>query len=236
MRVADRVPVIITARGGSKGIPGKNIAPCGGKPLIAWTIEAACAATLVDRVIVSTDDDRIADAARLHGGEVPFRRPAELAGDHSSHVAVVQHAVRWLEENGGEYEYIVLIQPTSPLLMAEDIDAVVRLALENGYDSVITVFETEQHPYFVRRFLPDGTLEYFSQEGRAYTRRQDLPLAYAEAGAVYVIRRDILMRDNCLETAHPRAWVLPRERALDVDEPWDLHLADLILTARQHGK
>ena len=233
MKLSNQVPVIITARGGSKGIPGKNVALCGGKPLIAWTIEAARAAREVARVIVSTDDSAIAAAALQYGAEVPFQRPAELAGDHSSHVAVMQHAVSWLEQHElVQYEYISLIQPTCPLILPEDIDAVINLARQKNAESVITVASSEHHPYYTRQFRSDGTLDYFFQQGRQYTRRQDLPSVYDEAGAVYVFKRDLLMKKNCLESQWPHAYILPRERALDIDEPWDLHLADLVLTDR----
>jgi len=233
MSANNLVPVIITARGGSKGIPGKNIAPCGGKPLIAWTVEAAKRAVNVARVIVSTDDQAIADAALSFGAEVPFQRPAELAGDFSSHVAVVQHAVKWLEANGEPaHEYYALIQPTCPLILPEDIDAVIDLAWRKNAESVITVTLAEHHPYYSRTLRRDESLDYFFNDGRRYTRRQDLPVAYDEAGAVYVFKRDLLLLGNSLESTYPLAYVLPRERAMDIDEPWDLHLADLILTAR----
>jgi len=232
MMVTDQVPIIITARGGSKGIPRKNLASCGGCPLIAWTIVAARKARLAARVLVSTDDPEIAAAAQAAGADVPFLRPAELAGDHSSHVDVMKHAVSWLETQGTVYEYVALVQPTCPLILPEDVDGALELALRTRNDSVITVTPAEHHPYYSHRLRPDGTLEYFWTEGRNYHRRQDLPSAYDEAGAIYVLKRNLLFDRNVLEAEHPLAYVLPRERALDIDAPWDLHLADLILRER----
>ena len=127
---------IITARGGSKSIPRKNVLPLGGKPVIAWSIEAALQSPSVSRVIVSTDDEEIAEVSREWGAEVPFMRPAELAGDDTPHLAVMLHAIRWLESDQGTLpEFILLLQPTSPLRTSEDIEAAVRIAVEQNADS-----------------------------------------------------------------------------------------------------
>ena len=228
-----QVLAVITARGGSKGIPRKNVVECGGKPLLAWTIEAALQATLIDRLVLSTDDSEIAMVGRKYGADVPFRRPSQLAGDKASHAAVVRHAVDWLRKNENlNFDYLALIQPTSPLILASDIDGCVRMALETGA-RFITVFESTQHPFFSRRMLPNGTVDYFIQEGRSVTRRQDLPEAYAEAGAVFVVEMDFFLKSGKLEDDFPLAYVLPEERSLDIDTSWDLFLADLILNARR---
>ncbi|MCI0533120.1 acylneuraminate cytidylyltransferase family protein, partial [bacterium] len=131
---------IITARGGSKGIPRKNIKELMGKPLIAYTILAAKGSALLSRAIVSTDDAEIAEIARMHGADVPFMRPAELAEDASTSIAVVQHAVSWIRENENEiYDYVMILQPTSPLRTAEDIDACIKIADETHADSVMSM-------------------------------------------------------------------------------------------------
>ncbi len=227
-----KVLAVITARGGSKGLPRKNVLPCGGQPLIAWAIGAVRASRLVDRLVVSTDDAEIAAVSREYGAEVPFMRPSELAGDASPHVLAVQHAVKWLEEHAGEsYEYVALVQPTSPLMTAEDVDGAIRGALDNGADSVITIHEAKEHPYYMRVMAADGCVDYMMEEGFGVGRRQELPAAYAQGGAVFVIRTAVMFRDNVLETKRPHAYVMPPERSLDVDTWWDFKLADLLLSA-----
>lgn len=231
-----KILAVITARGGSKGIPRKNLALCGGKPLVAWSITAALNSRLVDRLVVSTDDAEIAETARQYGAEVPFLRPAEIAGDASPHVLAVQHAVGRMQELTGEsYAYTVLIQPTSPLILAEDIDSAIELALRQQADSVITVHDAKEHPYYTRVFGKDGCLDYMMPEGLSVGYRQDLPAAYAQSGAVFVMRTAVMFTRNVLETERPHAYVIPPERALDIDDPWDLYLADLILSDRNQG-
>lgn len=231
-----KVLAVITARGGSKGIPRKNLAICGGKPLIAWAIAAALGGRQVDRLVVSTDDVEIAAVAKQYGADVPFLRPSELAGDASPHVLAVQHAVRWLAEHDDEsYEYVALIQPTSPLILPEDVDGAVEAALSHHADSVITVHEAKEHPFYTRVFAADGCLDYMMPDGLHVGRRQDLPRAYAQSGAVFVIRTEVMFAMNVLETERPYAYVIPGERALDIDEAWDLRLADLILSSASHN-
>src|SRR5262249_41195917 len=163
-----------TARGGSKGVPGKNIAPVAGKPLIAWTIEAARAARRLARVIVSTDDSAIAQAARAFGAEVPFLRPVELARHKSSPISDALHALGWLEKERCLPHYLVLLQPTSPLRISEDIDEAIALAHAKNADSVVSVCAAHNHPLLVKKATPDGTLANYATTDLAYMRRQDL--------------------------------------------------------------
>jgi CMP-N,N'-diacetyllegionaminic acid synthase len=221
---------IIPARGGSKGIPGKNLRPAGGKPLIAWTVESALAATLLDRVIVSTESPEIAEVARRCGAEAPFLRPADLAQDDTPGVAPVLHAMRWLADNE-EYrpEMIMLLQPTSPLRIAEDIDRAIDLAVEKIADAVVGVTRVEEHPYWMKRMDPDGRLADFIETDQTIDRRQDLPELFILNGAIYLARYELLLEQETFYTKNTFALVMPVERSLDVDAPWDLHLADLIL-------
>ncbi|HET9913914.1 MAG TPA: acylneuraminate cytidylyltransferase family protein, partial [Anaerolineales bacterium] len=139
---------LIPARGGSKTIPHKNIKPLVGKPLIAWTIEAAKKCRALSRVIVSTDDAQIAEVAQQWGAEVPFLRPAELAGDATSSLAVVLHLIQWLKKHDGAVpEYILLLQPTSPFRTTEDLDAAIELAETRKVNAVVSVCETDAHPF-----------------------------------------------------------------------------------------
>ncbi len=225
-----RVLGLITARGGSKGIPHKNIVLLAGKPLIAWTIEAACASKVIDRIVVSTDDPEIAEVSRNWGAEVPFLRPDELARDDSPHVDVVIHAVKWLEEHQSYLpDYVLLLQPTSPLRIPEDIDAAVALAIEKDADAVVSVCLSPAHPYLMRRIEGDGRLTEFMPRPSGYIRRQTLPPVYVENGAIYLVRRDVLLRDRSWYSEHTYAHVMPQERSVDVDTLWDLKLAALML-------
>jgi CMP-N-acetylneuraminic acid synthetase len=228
---------VITARGGSKTVPRKNLSIVGGKPLIAWTIEAAKASPSLDRILVSTDDEEIGEIARRWGAEVPFIRPAELAGDKSPHIPVVQHAVRWVEDQEWEKpDWILLLQPTTPLRTSEDIENAIRLMLEKGCDSVFSVCEAASHPYLTKRITKQGFVEDFTETPEGYLARQALPPAYALNGALYLVRRDVLMEEGTFQTGSTCAYIMPPERSLDIDTPWDLFLVDLILQHRNsHG-
>lgn len=230
------VVALITARGGSKSIPGKNIAPAGGKPLIAWTIAAALGSRFVQRTLVSTDDEQIADVARRYGAEVPFLRPAELAQDNSPHVPVALHALDWLSRSAGlSPDYLLLLQPTSPLRTSTDIDGAVELALEKGAGSVVSVCETFSHPYLTKTVTADGTLADFVTPPEGYLARQKFPKVYVLNGAIYLIRPALLAEHGSFVAPGSLAYIMPQERSLDVDTPWDLRLVDLVLTANREG-
>ncbi|MBI5570224.1 MAG: acylneuraminate cytidylyltransferase family protein [Desulfomonile tiedjei] len=221
---------IISARGGSKGVPDKNIRLVGDKPLITWSIEAALASRLLHRVVVSTDSPKIAEIARQSGGEVPFMRPAELARDSTPGIDPVLHAVRWLEDREGYVpDWVVLLQPTSPLRVTDDIDRAFEMASEKNADAIVSVTEGDHHPYWMKRLDPDGRMHDFITLERPITRRQDLPPVYAVNGAVYLVRREVLVRTESFFPENTFGMVMPRDRSLDVDTPWDLYLADLIL-------
>lgn len=226
--------VLINARGGSKSIPRKNIARLAGKPMIAWTIEAALGSSSVSRVLVSTDDREIAGIAREFGADVPFLRPAELARDDTPGIEPVLHAVRWLAEHEAYHpNYVMLLQPTSPLRTTEDIEAIVHIAREQQAESVVSVSEAATHPYWMKRITENGVLADFVPLEQKYTRRQDLPAAYALNGAVYLIRCATLLEQQTFYPSRTFAYVMPAERSLDVDVPWDMYLADLILKDRR---
>jgi len=226
-----QVLALITARGGSKGLPRKNVLDLAGRPLIAWSIKAAQDSASVGRVIVSTDDAEIAQAARDWGAEVPFPRPAGLAADDTPHIQVILHALDWLENHGGGLpDYLLLLQPTSPLRTADDIDQAAALARAKDAEAVVSVCPMEVHPYLARRINPDGTLERFLDPGLAYLPRQALPPLYAPNGAIYLNRCQSLRRE---QTFFPQGqtypYIMPIQRSLDIDTAWDLRLARLIL-------
>lgn len=228
---------LITARGGSKGIPRKNVRLLAGKPLIAWTIEAARAAHRVDRILVSTDSHEIADVAIQYGAEVPFVRPPELALDNTSHLDVALHALQWIKNNQyAEADYLVTLQPTSPLRIASDIDGAVDLAMRTDADAVIGVCESESHPYLMHRRADNGVLTPFVTSNIQYLRRQDLPLAYRINGAVYVHHVQRLKATRVWFPPNAVGYVMPNERSLDVDTEWDLKLVDFLLRESKHAR
>lgn len=225
-----KIVALIPARGGSKTIPYKNIKPLAGKPLIAWTIEAAKSCRELSRVIVSTDDQKIADVTLQLGAEVPFLRPAELAGDKTSSLAVVLHLIQWLREHDdADPDYILLLQPTSPFRTAEDIQAAIGLARTKMANAIVSVCKTDAHPLLCKRIQEDGRLVDYMSTDLDYLRRQDLPPAYQLNGAIYMNRCQSLLEEQTFLPKDALPYFMPPERSLDLDTPWDWHLAELIL-------
>lgn len=226
------VLAIIPARGGSKGLPGKNVTPLRGKPLIAWTIEAARQARRISRVVVSTDSPQIADAARAFGAEVPFLRPDELARDDTPAVDAALHALDWLlTHERYEPDWVALLQPTSPLRVAEDIDACAALAAERDAAAVVSVTPAHPHPYWARRIDGDGQLSPLLEVAVPATR-QSLPDAFSLNGAVYLVRTSSLRERRTFHPPRTWAYVMPRERSIDVDSAMDLRIADALWDLR----
>ncbi len=222
---------VITARGGSKGIPGKNIKLLGNKPLIAYTIEVAKQSKLVNHLIVSTDDEAIASVCREFGASVPFIRPKELAEDKTPHLPVMQHAIDFYEkENNLTVDYVVILQPTSPFRIAEDIDKTIEKLIEAKADSAVSLVEVvnSEHPIKIKKLEGNKVLPYSIPEEEGI-RRQDLPVAYRRSCAVYTMRRDLIMKENKLYGDHIVGHIVPRERSIDIDYPWDWVQAEYIL-------
>ncbi len=227
---------VITARGGSKRIPGKNLRPLLGKPLIVYTIKAALGSKLLTRVILSTDDDEIMKVGRDCGVEVPFRRPPELAGDTTPTVAVIIHAVEFMEKRGFFPDIIVILEPTSPLRQAEDIDNAIRKHIETDADSVVSVTKTDHwHPIRAKK-IEDDIIDDYCLEEKEGVRRQDLPPAYFRNGAFYSVKRDVLINKHRLYGETTRPYIMPAERSADINEEIDFKLAEVLLTERQRGK
>ncbi|HED14062.1 MAG TPA: acylneuraminate cytidylyltransferase family protein [Gammaproteobacteria bacterium] len=221
---------LIPARGGSKAIPRKNIKSLDGKPLIAWTIEAALQSGQFSQVIVSTDNQEIAQVSREWGAQVPFIRPTELAQDDSTQISVVTHAIRWLESHEHiQPNYVMLLQPTSPLRTAEDIVAAIKIAKTRDAIAVVSVCPAVHHPYLTKRVSENGTLDDFMPDHLTDLRRQVLPPVYTLNGAIYLNRRESLLHDRMFLPQGTCAYIMPPERSLDIDSPWDFYLADLIL-------
>jgi CMP-N-acetylneuraminic acid synthetase len=227
-----RIIAVIPARGGSKGVPRKNIRPVCGKPLIAYTIETALAAReLFRRVLVSTDDAEIAEVSRRWGAEVPFLRPSELANDKAPMIPVIQHAIRFAENDENvQYDWVCLLQPTEPFRTLTDIQKALAIAMTGGCDSVISVVQVfSVHPILMKR-IEDGRLLPFCIEEKEGTRRQDYaPDAYMRNGAIYLSRRDVIMERHSIwgDIIHP--YVMPPERSMGIDSELDFKLVELLM-------
>lgn len=221
---------IIPARGGSKGIPGKNVKDLGGKPLIAWTIESALASR-IDAVIVSTDDDAIADAAVAAGAEVPFRRPPELASDTASSLSALLHTLRWYEANRQPVDIVVYLQPTSPFRGSQRIDEAIALVADGVAASAIGVVPVVEHPYMMFEETERGVLrEHVTIDGIKPMRRQDFPPVLITNAALYVTRRDYYTADIS-PSAPVFSWndaapvTMNRTESHDINDPIDLEVA-----------
>jgi CMP-N-acetylneuraminic acid synthetase len=223
---------IIPARGGSRGVPNKNIAPLAGKPLIAWTIEAALASRFITRVVVSSDSAPILSVARQYGAEV-LTRPAGLASDTARSEPVVAHCLAALKAAAGYVpEVVVLLQPTSPLRAARDIDAALELLDDGIADSVISVSEPPHSPYKCLRETSDGFLQGLVDDEAPFKRRQDLPRALQPNGAIYAIRTVSFEGSGKLLTRRTRPYEMGAKESLDIDTGEDLVRAEQALKAR----
>jgi CMP-N-acetylneuraminic acid synthetase len=223
------VLALIPAREGSKGIPGKNLAVVGGQPLICWSIVAAQKSGVVDRILVSTDSRRIAEIAVACGAEAPWLRPAELSTDDALVLAVARHALSEFERTEVA-DWVILLQPTSPLRRADDIRNALELARTRDAQSVIGVTPTHTHPSWLFTIGERGALNRQASEP-ASTQRQQREVFYVPNGAIYIVKADVLRRGGSWYDAGALAYVMPAERSLDIDTPWDLRLAELILNS-----
>jgi N-acylneuraminate cytidylyltransferase len=211
------VLAVIPARGGSKGVPRKNIRVVAGKPLIAWTIEEARRSSHIDRLIVSTDDSEIAAVAQQWRCEVPFMRPPELARDETPGIAPVIHAMEALPER---YDLVVLLQPTSPLRSGADIDGCIATLVARQAKACVSVAEPGQSPYWMYKLDDKDRLQPLL-EG-AFNRRQDLPKVYSLNGAVYVAEAEWLLQSNSFVGPGTIGYIMPIGRSLDIDTETDL--------------
>jgi len=226
---------IVPARGGSKGIPRKNIVPLGGKPLIAWTIEAALQAGSLDRLIVSTDDQEIAKVAAQCGGEVPFLRPSEIAQDDTSDFPVYRHTLNWLKQNeGAGFDVVVWLRPTTPLRAAKDINNAIRILLGTDADWVRSMCRVEHHPYWMYK-ISRGAASLFHQRGdmTKHYRRQNLPRLYRLNGLVEATWARNILNDEYLYKGKIVPYVVPLERSVDIDGMMDIRLAEVLLAGGQ---
>jgi len=227
------VLAIVPARGGSKGVPGKNVRRLGGRTLLEYTAAAARDAAVIDRIVVSTDSEDVAAAGRAAGLEVPFLRPAALAQDDTPMLPVIRHAIDEVTRAGWTPELVVLLQPTSPLRRPDHVARAVDLLRSSGADSVVTVVEVPKHlsPDYVMR-IDAGVLRPFLPEGERVTRRQDVRPAYSRDGTVYAFRRDTLDRCGSIYGDDCRLLIIDARESLSIDTPEDWAAAEKILEAR----
>jgi CMP-N,N'-diacetyllegionaminic acid synthase len=225
---------IIPARGGSKGLPGKNIRLLHDKPLIQYSIEAALNSSCVDEVVVTTDSAEIAHVSGQAGAAVPFIRPAELATDEAKSIDVFKHTVEFYEQTLDQFfDVIMLLQPTSPLRNAMDIEEAYTIFSSNQADSLQSVALSEVQPYLLRE-MDNGRLMPYLEGEREHLRRQDLKELYVLNGAIYIVKRDLLMNHSTLVGRNNCGYIMPKERSVDIDDEFDLKMAEFLWRESNH--
>lgn len=221
-----RVLAVLCGRGGSKGLPRKNVLDLGGKPLIAWSVEAASNSRLLDRTVVSTDDEEIAQAARAAGGEVPFMRPAELAGDTTPVTEAMIHMVESLHEH---YDIVVLLHATSPFRTGGDIDDCISKLVATGADTCVSFSEMSKPPSYIVQIDENDRIRPMEGSG-LLKRRQDTERYFLPNAAIYAVWTTFLLRERKVYSDDTAALITPHERSIDIDDWFDLEVARGLLT------
>jgi CMP-N-acetylneuraminic acid synthetase len=229
---AKTVLAIIPARGGSEEIPGKNIKLLGGKPLVSWTIEAAKKSKFIDKVIVSTDSEEIANIAKGCGAEIPFMRPSELATDTALVVDVILHILHWFEENDKKYDYFILLQPTSPFRTAMHIDqALDQVFRTPEAQSLVSVKIVNESPYSMKKINSKGFMGNFLSDYKQYSsRRQDKPKVFIVNGAIYICEWNVYLKDKSFYKRNCLPYIMDGKNSLDLDSLLDWKLAEMLLS------
>lgn len=227
------VLALVTARGGSKGLPGKNLRDLCGKPVIAWSIEAARGARCVDDLVVSTDDATIAEIAGRFGARVPFLRPAELASDTTSSIDVIEHAIKHLAAYGKTFDYLVLIEPTSPLRESSDIDAAMERLVASDAESIVSVCRAESvHPAFMYRKDKTDRLVPFTEQQPEGLRRQEIEPLYFLEGTIYASRVSTLLERRTFYHDATIGYEVPKWKSPEIDDIVDFLLVEAIIKHR----
>jgi len=216
---------LIPARGGSKGLPRKNIINLAGKPLIAWTIEEAKKSKYIDKLILSSEDDEIIRIAKEYGCEVPFKRPVELARDNTPAIEPVLHAIKKLSN----YNYVVLLQPTSPLRTVEDIDGCIEKCIYNKVNACVSVAEPDKSPYWMYSLDDKDQMVPLLDTEEKFTYRQEIPKAYVLNGAIYIAKTIYLLKNKTFVSEDTIAFIMPKERSIDIDSGLDYKLAEILI-------
>jgi CMP-N,N'-diacetyllegionaminic acid synthase len=220
-----KVLAIIPARGGSKGLPGKNIINLAGKPLIAWTIEVAKQSKFIDKLILSSDDEEIISVAKKYGCDVPFKRPAELALDSTPGIDPILHAMKEFPE----FDLVICLQATSPLRNSADIDGAIEMCIMQNSPSCISVSPAEQSPYWMFKLDNQNVMMPLLSLDSTVVRRQDLPPVYTLNGAVYVAKSEWIKKTKSFLSDETTGFIMPVERSIDIDTELDLQIASYIL-------
>ncbi|HOE16852.1 MAG TPA: acylneuraminate cytidylyltransferase family protein [Syntrophorhabdaceae bacterium] len=231
-----RILAVITARGGSKGLPGKNIKPLLGKPLIVWTIEKALESDYIDRVVVSTDSGDIAAIAKGHGAEVPFKRPKRLSGDRVGSYDVVAHAIEYLARKGDVFDYVALLEPTSPLRKKGDIDrAIMKLVDdEKRADSLVSFGQvTLEHPAVIKKLSSGGFMVPYVKNPEKATGRQGYSPVYFPYGVIYITKISSFYRYQGFYQPRTIPYFVERWQCYEVDDMYDLMAIETILSYRK---
>ena len=228
---SERLLAVIPARGGSKRLPRKNILDFSGKPLIAWTIQAALESKYVDKVVVSTDDREISQISHHYGADVPFLRSAELATDEVSTIDVVLDLLQKLEAKGDNYDYIILLQPTSPLRNFSHLNESVEQLVNEGLDAVISVCPVRHHPLWCNTLPNDGSMANFLRKDLHNTRSQDLPKNYMLNGAIYLCNINVIKEcKTFFPPCNSSAYIMSEEDSIDIDTDLDFKIAKCLIS------
>ena len=230
------VLAVVPARGGSKGVPRKNLLRLGGKTLLWHAVRSAVQSSFVTRTICSTEDQELADEAEAAGAEVPFRRPLELASDTAGTWATVRHTVEWLAAERWSPDYVVLLQPTTPFRKACHIDDLVRLVIDRQVSSGLTIRPADYPPHWMFWRESDGHLTRLFSEGEAIKRRQDAPVAWQPNGLVYVVELDLVTADLSLPLPDTVGLPMEWEDSINIDNFWQYQHAELLWDAREKAK
>ncbi|MEG6585046.1 acylneuraminate cytidylyltransferase family protein [Dendrosporobacter sp. 1207_IL3150] len=224
-----KILALIPARGGSKGIKNKNIKELNGKPLIAYTIEAASAVDMIDDVIVTTDSPKIAEVSQQYGATVPFLRPAHLAGDTAKTIDAVLHAIQWLEDNGKKYDILVLLQPTQPLRSSSDIQKAIKVFLQESCKSLVSVSPVNDNPVLIRTLNSDMTVNKLLSQNST-VRRQDMAEYYHVNGAIYInYIKDLTVLTSFND--NESAYIMDKRNSVDIDTHLDWIIAESLIAS-----
>jgi len=239
MSALGRILAVIPARGGSKGVPRKNIREVRGTPLIGYTIETALKAKkMLYRIIVSTDDEEIAAISKEYGAEVPFMRPKEIANDQASMIPVLQHAVKCVEkEDNIKIDWVLLLQPTDPLREVTDIERGIKLALANDSDSVISVERVfAHHPVLMKKIENNRLLPFIIEEKEGTPRQEYNPPAFMRNGSIYLTKREVLMEMDSIWGINIKPMIMKEGSRISIDTKNDLKLAEILIKERKYEK
>lgn len=224
-----KILAVIPARGGSKGLPKKNIQILGDKPLIAWSIAAGKQSKYIDSITVSTDSQEIAAIAKKWGGHIPFIRPTELASDEAKGIDAILHAIHWHRDNGDAFELVIVLQPTSPLRTAMHIDQAIELMFDKKTKAIVSVCPVDHHPWWSNTLPLNGNMKSFLKPEILNTNRQELPPFYRLNGAIYISDIGYLEQKRSFMTDETFAYIMTTESSIDIDSSFDFKLAELFL-------